>query len=83
MLVGGQNRYRGKFKQWCAEASMVCWWVGKKHIEEDSNIGELKPQWCAGGWAKNIVKASNIGELKPLWCAGGWAKKIKIQTLVC
>ena len=21
---------------------MVCWWVGKRYIEEDSNIGVLK-----------------------------------------
>ena len=83
MLVGGQNTYRGKLKQWRAETSRVCWWVSKTDIEENSNNGVLKPSWCVGGWAKNIVKASNISELKPLWCAGGWAKKIKIQTLVC
>ena len=54
MLVGGQKRNRGGLKLWCAEASMVCWWVGKKDIEEDLNFGVLKPQWCVGGWAKKI-----------------------------
>ena len=42
VLVGGEKIYRGRFKHWCAEFSMVCWWVGKKEREEHSNIGVLK-----------------------------------------
>ena len=49
--AGGWGKiYRGRFKHWCAEFSMVCWWVGKKDIEELSNIGVLSFQWCARGW---------------------------------
>ena len=64
MLVGGQNIYRGKLKQWRAETSMVCWLVGKTDIEENSNNGVLSFQWCAGGWAK-IDKVSHFGVLVP------------------
>ena len=29
VLVGGDKRYRRTFKHWCAEFSVVCWWVVK------------------------------------------------------
>ena len=59
MLLGGEKRYRGRFKLWCAEASLVCWLVGKKHIEEDSNIGVLKALWCVGGLANRYSERFN------------------------
>ena len=43
---------------------MVCWWAGKKHIEDDLNIGVLSFQWCADGWAE-IDRGSFT-----YWCAG-------------
>ena len=36
----------------------------KLYIEEDSNIGVLSFQWCAGGWLK-IDRGSFT-----YWCAG-------------
>ena len=63
MLVGGQKTYRRGFKYWCAEGSMVCWSVGKEHIEEDSNVGVLKALWYDDGWVNRYSERFNH------WCA--------------
>ena len=85
MLVGGQNRYRGKFKQWRAEFSMVCWWVGKNRQSfpfwcagalmvcrlVGKKVDSMNiSEWCAGALMVCLVAGRRVGELLCRWCAG-------------